>query len=317
MTDLPLLEISTGDVAVNVRNLRHRRLRLLLRSPLALAAACVLTALIVVAIIGPIFLTGPGQLQNLSYRFLAPFHLQHGWYFVLGGDTLGRPMLLQLILGARTSFLIAVCSVGAAALVGGSIGLVSGYFGSWLDAVLMRISDILHTLPSLLLALAILYVLGPSVTNLIIVLAVTRLPVYMRVARARALEIRERVFIEGARAIGSPTRRIVLRDMRPMITPTILTVSMLEIANVILAAAALSFLGVGLQPPDVDWGLIVATGDSYLNQAYWVTVFPGIAIVITALCANILSNWLRAVEDPAQSALFVKPIRDAAEEVTP
>jgi peptide/nickel transport system permease protein len=317
MTDLAVLGTGPGDAAVNATNVGWRRVRLLLRSPLPMAAACILAVFILAAIIGPIFLTGPGQLQNLSYRFLAPFHLQHGWYYVLGGDTLGRPMLLQLILGARTSFLIAFCSVAVSALVGGALGLVSGYFGSWLDAAVMRISDILHTLPSLLLALAILYVLGPSITNLIIVLAVTRLPVYMRVARAQALEIRERVFIEGARAIGSRTRRIILRDVRPMITPTILTVSMLEIANVILAAAGLSFLGVGLQPPDVDWGLIVATGDSYLSEAYWVTLFPGIAIVITALCANILSNWLRAVEDPNQSGLFVKSLPDTAEEATP
>lgn len=307
----PLVIGALGDTSPRRTNVRWQRSRLLLRSPLALGAAILLALLVLVAVIGPIFLTTQGQLQNLTYRFDPPFHLRHGWYYLLGGDTLGRPMLLQLVLGARTSLLIAAISVGGAALVGSAVGLASGYFGGWLDAIVMRLSDIIHTLPSLLLALAILYVLQPSIRNLIIVLVVTRLPVYMRVARAQTLEVRERVFVEAARAIGARTRRIILRDIRPMVTPTILTVSMLEIANVILAAAGLSFLGVGLQRPDVDWGIMVSTGRSYLSQAYWVTVFPGLAILATALCANILSNWLRAIQDPVQSGQFLKPLPES------
>jgi peptide/nickel transport system permease protein len=317
MTEHSILKQLAPDTSSSQPSTRFRRLHLLLRSLLPLASAIILVVLVLIALIGPLFTQKQAQFQQLDYRFLPPFHVNHGWTFVLGGDTVGRPMLLQLILGARTSLFIAAVSVGAAALIGSIIGMVSGYFGGWLDASIMRLSDIIHTLPSLLLALAILYVLHPSIRNLIVVLAVTRLPVYMRVARAQALEIRERVFVEASRAIGSRTSRILFKDVRPMVTPTILTVAMLEVANVILAAAGLSFLGVGLQRPDVDWGLMVATGRSYLSTAWWVTFFPGLAVVITALAANILSNWLRAIEDPAQSAMFVVALADEVSEVHP
>jgi peptide/nickel transport system permease protein len=286
---------------------RWHRARLLLRMPLPLTAAAVLVLVLLVSLIGPLFFLKEAQHQDLSYRFFPPFHMSHGLSYVLGGDTLGRPMVLQLIVGARTSLFIAAVAVGVAALLGSTIGLVSGYFGGWLDASIMRISDIIHTVPSLLLALAILYVLSPSIKNLIIVLAFARLPIYMRVARAQTLEIRERVFVEASKALGARSWRIMLSDVRPMVAPTILTVAMLEVANVILAAAGLSFLGVGLQRPDVDLGIMVSTGREYLSQAWWVTVFPGVLIVIIALAANVLSNWLRAVDDPAQSAIFISP----------
>jgi peptide/nickel transport system permease protein len=295
------------DVAQSSASTRWHRTRLLVRMPLPMTAACVLLLLVLVAAIGPIFLGHQANEQHLEYRFLRPFSLSHGFSYVLGADSLGRSMLLELIEGARTSLTIAAASVGISAFLGFAIGLVSGYFGGWVDAAVMRLSDVIHTMPSLLLALAILYVLQPSVRNLILVLALTRIPVYMRVARAQTLEVRERVFVEAARAIGSTTRRIIVRDIRPLVSPTILTVAMLEIANVILAAAGLSFLGVGLQRPNVDWGIMVSDGRAYLSQAYWVTLFPGVAIVITALSANILSNWLRAVEDPSQSGMFIKP----------
>lgn len=286
---------------------RWHRTRLLLRMPMPLTAAIVLAVVVLASVIGPMFCSDAAQRQDLSYRLLPPFHLSDGFSFVLGGDTLGRPMLLQLLVAARTSLLIAVLSVGLSAVVGSAIGLVSGFIGGWVDASIMRISDIIHTLPSLLLALAILYVLSPSITNLVVVLALTRLPIYMRVARAQALEIRERVFVEASRALGARSARIMLTDVRPMVAPTIMTVAMLEVANVILQAAGLSFLGVGLQRPDVDLGIMVATGREYLSQAWWVTFFPGLLVLIVALAANVLSNWLRAVDDPAQSAAFISP----------
>ncbi|HEU5027324.1 MAG TPA: ABC transporter permease [Spirillospora sp.] len=286
---------------------RWYRTRLLLRMRLPLTAAILLAIVVLVSIIGPVFFSGAAERQNLSYRLLAPFHTANGFSFLLGGDTLGRPMLLQLVVATRTSLIIAVLSVGVSAVLGSAIGLVSGYFGGWVDVAIMRLSDVLHTLPSLLLALAILYVLSPSLTNLVVVLAITRLPIYMRVARAQALEIRERVFVEASRALGARSWRIILADVRPMVTPTILTVAMLEVAHVMLQAAGLSFLGVGLQRPDVDLGIMVASGREFLSQAWWVTFFPGVLIVLIALSANILSNSLRAVDDPAQSAVFASP----------
>ena len=156
----------------------------------------------------------------------------------------------------------------------------------------------------MLLALVVLFVLDPSITNLIVVLAITRIPVYLRTARAQTLEVRERVFIEVARAAGASHWRIMTRDIAPMVFPTIRTLAMLEVATVILQAASLTFLGIGLQRPDVDWGMMVADGREYLRIAWFVTVFPGLVIVFTALAASLFSNWLRAVEDPAQNAHF-------------
>jgi peptide/nickel transport system permease protein len=286
--------------------------RLLAGSPSAVVALAWLVVLALVAAVVPLFVTEAANHQDLTLRFAEPFTVENGFAFVLGADSLGRPMLLQLVVGARTSLLVAALTVAASALLGSAIGVVSGYFGGWADNVLMRIADILHTVPSLLLALAVLYVLEPSITNLVLVLAITRLPVYLRTARAQTLELRERVFVESARSLGATHRRIMAVDIAPLVTPTVRTLAMLEVANVILAAASLSFLGIGLQRPDVDWGMMVADGRSYLASAWWVTVLPGVAVLATALAASILSNWLRAVEDPAQRAEFLTRSGSAA-----
>jgi len=278
------------------------RIGLLLRSPLALACALTLITLVLVALIGAPLVKDIANTQNLRLRFFPPFSLDHGWTYVLGADALGRSMLAQLIVGARTSFLVAGATVALAAVIGTSIGMVSGYVGGLVDAALMRISDIIVTIPSLLLALSVLFVLEPSIFNLIAVLAVARLPIYLRVSRAQTLEIRERVFVEASRAIGATSATIIWRDIRPLVVPTVMTVAMLEIASVMLAAAGLSFLGVGLQRPDVDWGTIVSEGREYLTRAWWATVFPGVAILVTALAANLLSNWMRSSGDPLQAA---------------
>jgi peptide/nickel transport system permease protein len=294
---------------------RHPKLRMLSNSPLAMASVVWLVLLVLTGLIAPPFIGDEANRQVLSLRFVPPFTLDHGFEYVLGADSLGRPMLLQIIMGARTSMTVAFFAVAISALTGFAIGVVSGYFGGWLDQALMRIADILHTIPSLLLALAVLYVLEPSIVNLIGVLAVTRIPLYLRTSRAQTLELRERVFVESSRAMGAPAWRIMLRDIAPMSLPTIRTLAMLEVGTVILAAASLSFLGIGLQRPDVDWGMLVADGRAYLSSAWWVTVFPGVVIVITALAANIISNWLRAIEDPVQSVLFIRK-RPRESEVT-
>jgi peptide/nickel transport system permease protein len=281
-----------------------KRLRLLVRTKLALAAACILALLILIAVFGAPFAFEAANHEDLMLRFLPPFGLGHGALYLLGGDSLGRSVLAGLVYGARTSFLVAGSAVLLSACIGSTLGLLCGYRGGWLDATLMRVGDVIVTLPSLLLALAVLYLLGPRISNVIAVLAVSRLPVYMRTARAQTLAIREWTFIEAARGLGARAGRIIWYDVRPLVVPTILTLAMLELANVMLALAALSFLGVGLQRPNVDWGTMVAEGRLYLERAWWVTVFPGLAVLTTALSANIVSNWLRAVGDPLQSAVM-------------
>jgi peptide/nickel transport system permease protein len=285
------------------------RWQMFLASPMAVASAAWLALVILLAIVAPAFVEEAANEQALLRRFLPPFQLENGFAFILGADSLGRPLLLQLIMGAQTSMLIAFFSVGTSAIVGSAIGIVSGYFRGWVDNALLRIADILHTVPSILLALVILFILDPSVLNLIIVLAITRIPVYLRTARAQTIELRERTFVEVARSLGASHWRIMTREIAPLVVPTVRTLAMLEVAAVVLGAASLTFLGIGLQRPDVDWGMLVADGQDYLKTAWFVAVFPGLVIVLTALSASILSNWLRAVEDPNQNILFSRKPR--------
>lgn len=163
--------------------------------------------------------------------------------------------------------------------------------------------------PSLLLAVIVLYMLEPSVGNLILVLAITRIPVYLRTTRAEVLEIRERMFVQAAQVMGASSRRIVFRHILPMILPTILTIATLDFAFVMLAESALSFLGIGIQPPEITWGLMVAQGRNYLSVAWWLAFWPGLAIMLTTMALNLLSSWVRIATDPMQRWRLEVPAR--------
>jgi peptide/nickel transport system permease protein len=154
--------------------------------------------------------------------------------------------------------------------------------------------------PSLLLAVIVLYMLSPSIINLVLVLAITRIPIYLRTTRAEVLEIRERMFVQAARVMGASDVRIVLRHILPVVIPTLVTIATLDFAFVMLAESSLSFLGIGIQPPDVTWGLMVAQGRPYLAREWWLALFPGLAIVITTMSLTMLSGWMRTALDPVQ-----------------
>jgi peptide/nickel transport system permease protein len=154
--------------------------------------------------------------------------------------------------------------------------------------------------PSLLIAVIVLYILGPSVLNLIIVLAITRIPVYLRTTRAEVLEIKERMFVSAARVMGASPGRIVFRHILPVVLPTLMTIATLDFAFVMLAESALSFLGIGIQPPEITWGLMISQGKQYLTTAWWLSFWPGLAIILTTLSLNLLSNWMRIALDPVQ-----------------
>jgi peptide/nickel transport system permease protein len=219
---------------------------------------------------------------------------------ILGADALGRSMLARLIVATRNTLSVALTSVILAMLIGGFLGLIAGYVGRGVGHLIMRFSDIIQSFPSLLLAVVVLYMLEPRVGNLVIVLAITRVPSYLRVTRAEVLEIRERVFVDAARALGGSRTHILLRHIAPVVAPTLLTILTVDFAIVMLAESGLSFLGIGIQPPEITWGLMVAQGRNYLNQAWWLAFFPGVAIMLATLSANILSNWLRIATDPEQ-----------------
>jgi peptide/nickel transport system permease protein len=164
----------------------------------------------------------------------------------------------------------------------------------------MRLADIVMSFPSLLLALVVLFVLGPSVANLIIVLAITRMPVYLRTTRAEVLEVRQRMFVSAALVMGAGSARIIATHVVPIVLPTLVTIASVDFAAVILTESGLSFLGLGIQPPDFSWGAMVAGGRTFLRTAWWLSVIPGLAIILTTLSLNILAAWARTVMDPQQ-----------------
>lgn len=274
--------------------------RLLARDPLALTAAIWLTFLALCVLIGPELLGKEATTMNLRARNFPPGSLEKGWTMILGADPLGRSVLARLVAASRNTISVALTSVVLAMIVGGFLGLIAGYIGRGVGNVIMRLSDIIQSFPSLLLAVVVLYMLEPRVSNLIIVLAITRIPSYLRVTRAEVLEIRERVFVDAARALGGSRTHILLRHVVPVVAPTLVTILTVDFAIVMLAESGLSFLGIGIQPPDITWGLMVAQGRNYLSQAWWLAFFPGLAIMFATLSANLLSNWLRIVTDPEQ-----------------
>jgi peptide/nickel transport system permease protein len=209
-------------------------------------------------------------------------------------------MLARLIVASRNTLAIALASVAVSMILGGALGLIAGYGARWLGIVVMRLTDIIMSFPSLLLAVVILYMFQPRVLNIVIVLAITRLPVYIRTTRAEVLELRERAFVSAAKVMGASPTRIVIRHVLPMVLSTLLTIGAVEFSYVMLAESALSFLGIGIQPPEATWGLMVAQGRNYLATAWWLAFFPGLAIVLTTLSANLLAAWLRIAGDPLQ-----------------
>jgi peptide/nickel transport system permease protein len=275
-------------------------LRMLWRDKFAFCAALFLLVVLFCAVFGPTLFDDEATRQNLRGRNAAPFDFSQPWLMWLGGDALGRPLLARIIVATQNTIMIAAGAVFFSLLIGTMLGLVAGYSSKTWSQVIMRLADIIMSFPSLLLAVIVLYMLEPSVGNLVIVLAITRIPVYLRTARAEVLEIRERMFVQAARVMGASNRRIVFRHMLPIILPTLVTIATLDFAFVMLAESSLSFLGIGIQPPEITWGLMVSQGRPYLTTAWWLSFFPGLAIVLTTLSLNLLSNWMRTALDPVQ-----------------
>jgi peptide/nickel transport system permease protein len=273
---------------------------MLLRDKFALCAAIFLLVLVLAAFLGSFLLDDIATKQNLRGRNAPPFDFAKHWVFWLGGDALGRPLLARIIVAARNTLMIAGSAVSFSIVIGCFLGLIAGYNSKFFSHVIMRIADVIMSFPSLLLAVIILYMLPPSILNIVVVLAITRIPVYLRTARAEALEIRERMFIQAAQVMGASNKRIIFRHILPIIIPTMVTIATLDFAFVMLAESSLSFLGIGIQPPEITWGLMVAQGRPYLTTAWWLSFWPGLAIILTTLSLNLLSNWLRVVLDPQQ-----------------
>ena len=278
----------------------NRVISMFLNDKLALISIIFLILILLIAIFGPSLTSNSYTKMNLRLRNLAPFSFEHNIMYFFGADALGRSMIARLIIATQNTMFIAGSAVLLSMTFGGVLGLISGYFGGKIGNLIMRLADVIMSFPSLLLAVIVLYMFDPGLLNLVMVLAFTRMPVYMRTARAEVLEIRERLFVSAAISMGASNLRIIFKHIAPLTIPTLITIATLDFAFVMLGESALSFLGVGIQPPEVTWGLMVAQGRNYLQIAWWLAFFPGLMIMAVALSLNLLSSWLRIVLDPIQ-----------------
>lgn len=280
----------------------------LVNDKITLASAAFL-AILAVATLGAEFVAPYDPVQlNLKERLLPPFSAgASGVPHILGTDELGRDMLSRLIYGTRVSISVSLIGATVSALIGITLGLVAGFLRGPPEDLIMRTVDGMLALPSLLVALFILFLIGGGYANLILVFALLHWMVYARMARGLALSYRESTFVEAARAIGCRDSRIMARHLLPNMASPLLVLFTLEIAILILSEASLSFLGFGIQPPDPSWGLMIAKGRDHMRSAWWMVALPGVAIMLTALSLNLIAAWVRAVSDPVQRWRYLKP----------
>ena len=217
---------------------------------------------------------------------------------VFGTDDFGRDVFTRVIYGGRLSIEVGLISIALASVTGTFLGIIAGYYAGWVDVIVMRLIDLMLAFPSILLALAIVATLGRSLPNVMLAVGIATIPIYTRIVRASALSVKQMDYILSARAIGCPPARIMLRHILPNILAPIIVITTNGIAGAIVAGAALSFLGVGAQPPTPEWGIMLSDGRQFLRSASWITTFPGLAIMLTVLAINLLGDGLRDVLDP-------------------
>ncbi len=296
-------EISTDDAVELASELPDRPgvavyARALLRDPVTLLALAFMVLLVLFAAFPSLFAPYEPTAQSLMKRNSPPLSPGPDGLYFFGTDTLGRDILSRIIHAARVSLLVAFCGVLVSGFVGVTMGVIAGTLRGRVDDLIMRLADLQLGFPFLMLALLVLYALGPSLANIILIFAIVRWPVYARVARSLAMSLREAPYVEAARALGASKSRIIRRHILPNMSSPLIVLATMEVAKLILAEATLSFLGLGIQPPESSWGLMVSAGRDYVALAWWLVAFPGLMIFLTALSANLLAAWLRAVTDP-------------------
>jgi ABC-type dipeptide/oligopeptide/nickel transport system permease subunit len=268
-------------------------LRQLVRNRAAMLGAIILAIQVFVAIFAPWVAPHDPIRQNLPQALQPP-----SAEYWLGTDEVGRDILSRIIFGTRISLRVGLISVAVASVIGVTLGLIAGYYGRTVDDLILRITDIWLAFPGILLALAVIAVLGPSLFNVMIAVGLSAVPTYIRVTRGSVLSVREMDYVLSARAVGCPAPHIMTRHILPNILPSLIVLATLGVGGAILAAAALSFLGLGAAPPTPEWGAMLTLGREFIRRAWWLTTFPGLAIMITVLGINLLGDGLRDALDP-------------------
>lgn len=264
-----------------------------------LFSGIILAVFVIVGILGPVMTPHNPIKSNIRKALVPPYWMKGGDSdYILGTDHLGRDMLSRIISGTRLSLIIGFVAVVLSGLVGTVVALTSGYYGGWTDRILMRLTDTVISMPFLVVALVFAAVLGPSVANLILILSIVGWAGYARVLRSEVLSIKEADYVKLAKVAGCSSATILRRHIFPNTVNTLIVLATLQLGVIIIAEASLSFLGLGIPPPQPAWGLMVAQGRLYITRAPWLCLFPGLAIMFIVLACNLLGDWLRVRLDP-------------------
>lgn len=269
------------------------------RSWLAMFALCVMALFVVAGLFAPFLAPEDPNTQDLAARLQPPLSSGH----LLGTDVLGRDVFSRVIYGTRVSLVVGFAAVGLSGAIGIVVGLLSGYFGGWVDTVFMRIVDAWLAFPFLLMAIAVVAILGPGLQNIVIALVITSWVVYARLVRGQTLSLREREFVLSARGLCASRFSLMTKHILPNIFAPILVVATLELGVVIVTEASLSFLGLGADASQPSWGSMLADGRAYITQAWWLATLPGVAIFIVVLAVNVLGDGIRDALDPRQETM--------------
>jgi peptide/nickel transport system permease protein len=264
----------------------------LCRNRLAVFGAVIVAGMFVLALIAPLAARDPGAI-DIAHRLQAP-----SWTYPMGTDDLGRDVLARILYGARISLLVGFVAVGIATLIGVVLGALAGYYGRWVDGVIMRFVDLMLCFPTFFLILAVIAFLEPSIWNIMIIIGLTSWMGVARLVRAEFLSLRERDFVQAAKALGAADMRVIFSHVLPNALSPVLVSATLGVAGAILTESALSFLGIGVQPPTPSWGNMLIAGKQTLGTAWWLSAFPGLAILITVLGYNLLGEGIRDAFDP-------------------
>ena len=284
-----------------VPTLRHflSTFKAVVKRPSSLAGGALLTLIILTSILFPLFMHTDPLAQDLMARFTPPVWQEGGtWQYLLGTDNLGRDIFSRMLYGSRVSLIVGFSAVLVAELLGIFLGLISGYYGGKIDAVIMRVADIFMAYPFMLLTISVIAVLGPSIVNLILVLGMSDWVTYARTIRGSVLSIKRKEFVEASRAIGTSHPVIIWRHVLPNVISPLIILGTLRVANIIIWESGLSYLGMGAPPPMATWGRMLAEGRVYITDAWWLVTMPGLAIMLTILSINLLGDGLRDALDP-------------------